>query len=112
METLILLFPNFDKPFVLYTDASLKGLGVVLEQEDENKNLRPVAYASKSLTSAEKNYHMTDLECLAIIWSIKHFHKYLINKLFKIFTDHSALKNLQKISELTERRVRWIIELQ
>src|SRR6266540_1391622 len=62
-ETLILLFPNFNKPFVLCTNASLKGLGAVLEQEDENKNLRPVAYASRSLTPAEKNYHTTDLEC-------------------------------------------------
>ncbi len=108
----VLLFLNFDKPFVLCTDASLKGLRAVLEQEDENKNLRPIAYASRSLTPAEKNYHTTDLECLAIIWSVKHFHKYLINKPFKIFTDHSILKSLQKISELTGRRARWIMELQ
>src|SRR6266498_2100482 len=111
-EAPVLLFPNFDKPFVLCTDASLKGLGVVLEQEDENGNLRLVAYASRSLILTEKNYHTTDLECLAIIWSIKHFHKYLINKLFKIFTNHSALKSLQKISESIRRRARWIIELQ
>ncbi len=110
-EASVLLFPNFDKPFVLYTDALLKDLGAVLEQEDENGNLRPVAYANRSLILAEKNYHTTDLECLAIIWSVKHFHKYLINKLFKIFTDHSTLKSLQKISELTERRARWIMEL-
>ena len=112
IEAPVLLFSNFDKPFVLCTDASLKGLGAVLEQEDENKNLRPVAYASRSLTPAEKNYHTTDLECLAIIWSVKHFHKYLINNPFKIFTDYSVLKSLQKISELTRKRVRWIIELQ
>src|SRR6266498_2144095 len=111
-EAPVLLFPNFDKLFVLCTDASLKGLGAVLKQEDENKNLRPVAYASRSLTPAEKNYHTTDLKCLAIIWSVKHFYKYLINKPFKIFTDHSALKSLQKISELTRRRVRWIMKLQ
>src|SRR6266542_4763427 len=112
MEVPVLLFPNFDKPFRLYTDASLKSLEVVLKQEDENKNLRPVAYASRSLTPVEKNYHTTDLKCLAIIWSVKHFHKYLINKPFKIFTDYNTLKSLQKISELTGRRVRWIIELQ
>ncbi len=112
MEAPVLLFPNFDKPFILCTDVSLKGLGAVLKQKDENKNLRPIAYASRSLTSVEKNYHTTDLKCLAIIWSVKHFHKYLINKSFKIFTDHSALKSLQKISELTGRRARWIIELQ
>src|SRR6266498_3013466 len=112
MEAPVLLFPNFDKPFVLYTDVSLKGLRAVLEQENENGNLRPVAYASRSLTLAEKNYHTTDLECLAIVWSVKHFHKYLINKPFKIFTDHSALKSLQKIAEPIRRRARWIMELQ
>jgi len=69
-EAPILLFPNFDKLFNLCTDVSLKGLGAVLEQEDENENLRPIAYASRSLTPAEKNYHTTDLECLAIIWSV------------------------------------------
>ncbi len=111
IEAPVLLFLNFDKLFRLCTDASLKGLGVVLEQEDENENLRPIAYANRSLTPAEKNYHTTDLKCLAIIWSVRHFHKYLINKLFKIFTDHSALKSLQKITELTERRARWIMEL-
>src|SRR6266542_1413449 len=111
-EASVLLFSNFNKPFILYTDASLKGLGAVLEQEDENKNLRLIAYASKSLILVEKNYHTTDLECLAIIWSVKHFHKYLINKSFKIFTDHSALKSLQKISELIRRKARWIMELQ
>src|SRR6266498_1908839 len=111
-EAPVLLFPNFDKPFVLCTDASLKGLGAVLEQEDENKNLRSMTYASRSLIPAEKNYHTTDLECLAIIWLVKHFHKYLINKPFKIFIDHSALKSLQKILELTRRRARWIMELQ
>src|SRR6266498_4709234 len=105
-EASVLLFPNFNKSFVLYTDASLKGLGAVLEQEDENKNLRLVAYVNRSLTPAEKNYHTTDLKCLAIIWSVRHFHKYLINKPFKIFTDHSTLKSLQKITELTERRAR------
>jgi len=49
-EASILLFSNFDKPFRLYINALLKGLGAVLEQEDKNENLRPVVYASRSLT--------------------------------------------------------------
>ena len=94
------------------TDVSLKGLGAVFKQEDENRNLKLVVYASRSLTPAKKNYHIIDLKCLAIIWSIWHFYKYLINRLFKIFTDHSALKSLQKITELIGRRARWIMKLQ
>src|SRR6266542_4496492 len=66
IEAPVLLFLNFDKLFRLCTDASLKGLGVVLEQEDENENLRPVAYASRSLTPAEKKLSHNRLEMLAI----------------------------------------------
>ncbi len=63
----VLLFLNFDKLFKLCTDALLKGLKAILEQEDENENLRPVAYASRSLTLVKKNYYTIDLKCLAII---------------------------------------------
>ncbi len=51
-------------------NISLRRLEAVLEQEDENKNLKPVIYASRNLTLAEKNYHTTDLKYLAIIWLI------------------------------------------
>jgi len=61
------LFSNFDKLFRLCTDALLKGLGAILKQEDENKNLRLIVYISRSLIPAEKNYHITDLEYLVII---------------------------------------------
>ncbi len=111
IEMPILLFSNFDKLFRLYTDISLKGLEIVLKQKDENGNLRSIAYANRSLTPVKKNYHITDLKYLAIIWSIRYFYKYLINKPFKIFINHSILKNLQKITEPTGRRARWIMEL-
>ena len=65
------------------------------------------------MTKAEKNYHTTDLKCLAIIWAIQKFYKYLFTEIpFKIVTDYSALKTLQTAKIPKGRRARWIMELQ
>ena len=58
LEALVLKFTDYSKPFILETDASLDGLGVVLLQEGEDGKLHPIAYGSQSLTKAEKNYHL------------------------------------------------------
>ena len=55
----VLVYPNFDKSFVMHMDASIEGLGAVLEQEQEDGKLHPVAYTSRSLSKAEKNYGIT-----------------------------------------------------
>ena len=106
----ILQYPDFDIPFTLYTDASMKGLGAVLSQKKEGKEYI-IAYASQSTNKAEENYPITDLECLAIVWSIKHFHHYL-SRLFTIVTDYAALKWLKTSKMPKGRRARWIMELQ
>ena len=111
MTAPILEYPDFSKPFVLYTDASGTGLGAVLSQHDEGGKERVIAYASRSLNKAETNYPITDQECLAIVWAIKHFEQYL-SEPFKVVTDHSALKFLQKCKVPTGRRARWIMYLQ
>ncbi|GET04491.1 putative integrase core domain protein [Rhizophagus clarus] len=67
---------------------------------------------SKSLVGVEKNYLITDLECLAIVRRIEHFHKFLIGRKFKIITDHAALKGLMNAKILKGRKARWVIELQ
>src|SRR3954447_6462071 len=112
MEAPILQYPDFTKPFVLYTDASGTGLGAVLSQIDEEKRERVIAYASRSLNKAECNYGITDQECLAIVWAVKHFEPYLGLLPFKVITDHSALKFLQTAEMPTGRRARWIMYLQ
>ncbi|ROT84118.1 hypothetical protein C7M84_022694 [Penaeus vannamei] len=71
----VLAFPKFDLPFILHTDASNVGLGAVLMQEHKG-NLRPVGFASRVLTSAEKNYSVTDREMLAIVWALKYSEIY------------------------------------
>ena len=58
----VLSYPDFGKGFVLHTDASGDGLGTMLEQVQEDGRSHPVAYASRSLTKAERNYGVTELE--------------------------------------------------
>jgi hypothetical protein len=108
----ILQYPDFDKEFLLYTDASRHGLGAVIAQKDEEGRERAIAYASRSLSPAEKCYGITDQECLAVVWAIRHFSHYLCLKHFTVFTDHSALKWLQTCKMPIGRRGRWIMELQ
>ena len=75
----VLVFPDFDKPFLLETDASKEELGAVLSQKQSNRWYHPVAFGSHSLTPLEKNYHSSKLEFLTLKWNVtKHFKEYLM----------------------------------
>ena len=86
----ILRLPDMDRPFVLRTDASDAGLGAVLLQEHD-EGIFPVAYASRKLTKAEQNYAVVERECLAIVWAVAKFHRYLYGGQFVLQTDHRPL---------------------
>ena len=66
----ILVFPDFDKPFLLETDASKEGLGAVLSQKQSDGWYHPIPFGRCSLTLSEKNYHSSKLEFLALEWSV------------------------------------------
>jgi hypothetical protein len=108
----ILAYPNYEKPFLLYTDACVTGLGAVLSQNDEAGQEHPIVFLSRSLTDAEKNYTITELECLAIVWSVKKLHVYLDGSKFTLITDHSALQWLFSFNGSNKRLIRWSMELQ
>ena len=76
----VLAYPQFGpgQQFVLETDASLACLGAVLSQKDDKGHLHPVAYASRALHKHERNYHVTELETLGIVWAAKYFRAYLL----------------------------------
>ena len=77
-STPVLVFPDFDKPFLLKTDASKEGLGAVLSQKQSDGHYHAVTFGSRSLTLLEKNYHSSKLELLTLKWSImEHFKEYL-----------------------------------
>ena len=81
----VLVFPDFDKPFLLETDASKEGLGAVLSQKQSYGRYHPVAFGSRSLTPSEKNYHSSKLEFLALKWTVtEHFKEYLVYSPFVV----------------------------
>ena len=75
----ILAYPDFSKPFVLHTDASLgRGQRAVLEQlEQADEKYHPTEYASPTLSPHEQRYGITGLETLAVVWRDRHFRAYL-----------------------------------
>jgi len=96
---------------VLQTNASTSGLGAVLTQQHEDGE-RVIAYASRTLNAAERNYTATELECLAIVWGIRRMKSYLEGYAFTVIIDHQALKWLQKLESPSGRLGRWVFELQ
>ncbi|XP_039306054.1 uncharacterized protein K02A2.6-like [Solenopsis invicta] len=106
----VLACPDFERQFVLQTDASTTGLGAVLTQYFPEGE-RVIAYASRTLNNAERNYSATELECLAVLWGIRRMRDYLEGYRFKVVTDHQSLRWLQKLDSPTGRLGRWAFEL-
>ncbi|GFY14557.1 retrovirus-related Pol polyprotein from transposon gypsy [Trichonephila clavipes] len=94
------------KPFELFTDASSIGVGAVLNQEQ-----RPVVFASRTLSAAERNYTVTERECLAVVWALNKFRTYLGSLSIKVITDHAALTHLTTGKNLSNRMIRWALKL-
>ena len=88
----VLKIADFNKPFVMFVDASDIAVGSVLMQKDDNDNMyKPVCYFSKKLNKCQKNYSITDKEALALILSIQAFRIYL-SKHTVVYIDHEPLK--------------------
>ena len=111
----ILKYPDYDCPFILYTDASAYAVGSILAQKCDNGKEHVIAYASKTLGKSERNWSTFDRELWAIIWSIRHFRHYLQGTEFLIVTDHKPLAGLRKIpldQDPTGKRGRWATEIE
>ena len=111
-ESPVLQSPDFNKQFVLQTDASDRGVGAVLSQKDENGCDRPIAFYSKKLLPRETRYSTLEKECMAIKLGVEAFRVYLIGRKFIIQTDHRSLIWLNKLKEKNARLCRWSLSLQ
>jgi len=111
--SLVLLLPDYNRPFMLITDTSDYAIGTILEQDDAFGWSHLVAYHSKSLQPAEQNYKIHDKELLAIVQALKHFRHYLQGNVHqtKIFSDHANLKYFTTKQMLTCHQAQWSILL-
>ena len=103
----VLAYPSFDKLYTVEIDASISGLGAVLMQMQDDSKLHPVAYASRSLTAAERNYSITQLETLAVVWALTRFHSYIYGQSITVVTDHAAVKAVVETPNSSAKHARW-----
>ncbi|XP_042147460.1 uncharacterized protein K02A2.6-like [Ixodes scapularis] len=112
----VLAHYSVHQPLVMACDASPYGLGVVLSHVDSERREVPVAYGSRTMTAAERNYAQTDREALAIGFGIRKFHKFIYGRHFRIVTDHKPLLGLLHHAKpmpqvLSPRMLRWSLML-
>ena len=112
-ESPVLKFFDPNLPIKVTSDASQHGLGAILEQCHDNKWFS-VAYASRSLTSSEKNYCQLERECLSIVFATERFNQYIYGQSFLVENDHQPLKSIftKAINRAPPRIQRFLLRLQ
>ena len=107
----ILAVADYNREFILTTDAKDYGIGGVLSQIFDNNIEKPVQYLSRTLNVHEKKYAPTHKEALAIVWCVEQCKHYLMGNKFQIRTDHSALKWLMSAKDQDSKLMRWALTL-
>lgn len=106
----VLAMPDYSQPFSIACDASDVAIGAVLTQEIDGAE-HPIGYFSQKLSASERNYSVTERECLAVIRAIEKFRGYIEGIRFTVYCDHSALSYLRSIKNPTALMCRWILRL-
>ncbi|CAM4425854.1 unnamed protein product [Lepidochelys kempii] len=112
MSDPVLRAPDFDKPFLVTTDASERGVGAVLMQKGPDQEFHPVVFLSKKLSERESNWSVTEKECYAIVYALEKLRPYVWGRRFHLQTDHAALKWLHTVKETNKKLLRWSLALQ
>ncbi len=114
MSSPVLAYPQFqsEHPFIVETDASARGLRAVLAQQQTDGQVHPIAFASRSLTVPERNYAITELETLGLVWALKIFRAYLLGLHCIVFTDHAACTSLLTNQHPSPKLARWAMVIQ
>ena len=109
-STPVLQAPDFEKEFVIFVDASEKGIGGMLGQECDGI-VKPVAYMSRKLLKHQKGYSIVEKEALGLIKCLEKFEVYLDGKV-RVYSDHNPLKFLESMKMKNARLARWALSLQ
>ncbi|KAL2631182.1 hypothetical protein R1flu_015868 [Riccia fluitans] len=108
----ILAVPDWNKPFHVHANASAFAIGAVLAQPGNGDRDHPIAYISRKLIPAERNYTATERETLAIVWAASKFDHHLKANKVKFIMDHRAIVDLVRKPNPAGRLARWILALQ
>lgn len=108
----ILSYPNFEKEFTLFVDASQFAVGAVLTQLNDCNEYLPIAFASKCFNKAENNKSTIEKELMAIHFAIKYFKHFLYGVHFIVKSDHKPLSYLFALKDPTSRLTRLRLELE
>ena len=111
-EPPVLCLPRSDLPFSIDTDACQHQIGCALLQTYPDGARYPVGFWSRSLNPAERNYSVSEKECLAVVWAMQLLRPYLERTHFEVYTDHQPLRWLLSVSDVSGRLARWRLLLQ
>ncbi|XP_049372514.1 uncharacterized protein LOC125837433 [Solanum verrucosum] len=111
ISALVIIGPDWAKPFEVMCESSGTALGVLLGQK-RNKMFHPIYYASKSLNGAHQNYTVTEQELLVVMYAFEKFRAYLMGTRVIVHTDHATLRYLMANKDAKPRLIRWALLLQ
>lgn len=105
----LLIHPNFEKPFIVETEASDTATRGILSQHGEDGHLHPCAFRSSKMTLAERNYDIYDKELLSIVLAFQDWRVYLKGSphQVKVISDHKNLEQFLTTKQLNRRQARW-----
>ncbi|CAM4637893.1 unnamed protein product [Lepidochelys kempii] len=112
MSDPVLRAPNFDKLFLVTTDASKHGVGAVLMQKGPDQEFHPVVFLSKKLSERESNWSVSEKECYAIVYTLEKLRPYVWGRRFHLQADHAALQWLHTAKGNNKKLTQWSLALQ
>jgi RNase H. len=110
-ESIQLQKPDYEKPFIIYTDGSYQGIGGILVQEDENDGSRVIATTSRSLSKQELRPFPTEVEICAVYHAIQKFRNYVFNRKIIVRSDSISLSFMHQCKLTSSRISRYIHEI-
>lgn len=111
LDSCTLAFPNFNKQFIMRTDACATGISAILFQEDDNGVQKIIHAYSRALTPAEKHKHINELELMAVVAGVQKHGHLLRDKKFIVLTDNTSITRALEKKDLNSKLLRWAIYL-